>query len=651
VELLPEFWWKSKMKVALVGQPNCGKSTIFNHIASYKAVTSNFPGSTVSFTESKVSIYGEMCLCVDLPGTYSLVSSDMAELETRNYLITNEIDAIVNVVDASVLGRSLELTLQLLELEKPMVLCLNMIDEARRKGIFIDKEKLSEILGIPVVETVASKGEGVNELFRVVRTVCEKKPVGKVPHYSHHLERGISQLVAEIESYGIREPNVSTRFLAMRFLEDDPYFLKKYHSHAIIGVKNKLSRQIAKSCGQDPPLALSSERHAKSLDIFEAVAEVRAPAKDFREQIDNVLMHPIWGYFFLVLIMYGFFQIVFKFGGYLEGPLLDIFDGLVHQLQASYGTQNLWAKLLEGIIQGFSGGIAIVLPYLVPFLLGLSLLEDLGYLPRVAYLTDIFMHRIGLHGKSVIPFILGYGCSVPAVMATRILESRRERIIASILAVMVPCSARSTVIFGLVAFYLGPNAALSIYVLNILVIAISGKIMTRIMPEEAPGLILEVPAYRVPSARVLLLKTWFRLREFIYVAWPILIVGSVVLSLIEFAHWDLIINNLLYPITYALSLPKQVGVTLIFGILRKELSLIMLMQALGTNQLNQVMSHMQMMVFTIFVVFYIPCAATIGVLWKEIGRRWTLFTILFTTGLALFLAFLTKAIWLLIHLL
>ncbi len=635
------------MKVALVGQPNCGKSTIFNHIASYKAVTSNFPGSTVSFTESKVSIYGEMCLCVDLPGTYSLVSSDMAELETRNYLISNEVDAIVNVVDASVLGRSLELTLQLLELEKPMVLCLNMADEARRKGIFIDKEKLSEILGIPVVETVASKGEGVNELFRKVREVCEKKPVGKVPRYSKHIEEGLAKLTAEIERRGIHEPNVSTRFLAMRLLEDDPYFLKKYRSQEIIRIKNEISKEIANNCGQDPALALSSERHAKSLDIFEAVAQVKSPQKDIREDIDNVLMHPIWGYLFLVFIMYAFFQIVFKFGGYLEGPLLSIFDGLVHQLEASYGTQNFWAKMLEGIIQGFSGGIAIVLPYLVPFLLGLSLLEDLGYLPRVAYLTDIFMHKIGLHGKSVIPFILGYGCSVPAVMATRILESRRERIIASILAVMVPCSARSTVIFGLVAYYVGPNAALGIYVLNIFVIAIAGKIMTRIMPEEAPGLILEVPAYRLPSGRVLLLKTWFRLREFIYVAWPILIVGSVVLSIIEFAHWDLIINNLLYPITYALSLPKQVGVTLIFGILRKELSLIMLMQALGTNQLNQVMSHLQMMTFTIFVVFYIPCAATIGVLWKEIGGRWTLFTILFTTGLALFLALLTKYIWLL----
>jgi ferrous iron transport protein B len=247
----------------------------------------------------------------------------------------------------------------------------------------------------------------------------------------------------------------------------------------------------------------------------------------------------------------------------------------------------------------------------------------------------------------IIPFILGYGCSVPAVMATRILESRRERIIASILSVMVPCSARSTVIFGLVAYYVGPNAALGIYVLNIFVIAVAGKVMARLMPEEAPGLILEVPAYRLPSARVLLLKTWFRLREFIYVAWPILIVGSVVLSLIEFAHWDVVMNNLLYPITYALSLPKQVGVTLIFGILRKELSLIMLMQALGTNQLGQVLSHLQMMTFTIFVVFYIPCAATIGVLWKEIGGRWTLFTILLTTGLALFLALLTKYLWLL----
>ena len=634
------------MKIALVGQPNCGKSTIFNHIASYKAVTSNFPGTTVSFTESKVSLHGQICNCVDLPGTYSLVSSDWAEIDTRNYLISEEIDVIVNVVDASVLGRSLELTLQLLELRKPMVLCLNMADEARRKGIFIDTEKLSKILGIPVVETIAVKGEGLNELFRKVQAIAREKNIGIIPTYSPYIEDAIYKLEEHIEINNLQEPYVSKRFLALRILEEDPYFLKKFQSQeGLMALKKKAAAQVKRKCGQEPPLAISSERHGMSLNLFEEVAEIRKAKPDIRDRIDDVLMHPIWGYVFLILIMYGFFQIVFKFGGYLEGPLLDVFNNLIKQLESSYGSQTFLSKMIEGIIQGFSGGIAIVLPYLVPFLFGLSLLEDLGYLPRVAYLMDTFMHRIGLHGKSVIPFILGYGCSVPAVMATRILETKRERIIAAMLAVLVPCSARSTVIFGLVAYYVGPNAALGIYVLNLFVIALAGKIMTKIMPEEAPGLMLEVPAYRLPSFRVLLLKTWFRLREFVYIAWPILIVGSMVLSVIEYAHWDMIINNILYPFTYALSLPKQVGVTLIFGILRKELSLIMLMQAMGTNQLSQVMSHLQMMTFTIFVVFYIPCAATIGVLWKEIGRKWTLFTIGATTGLAFFLALLFKYIW------
>ncbi|NOY77461.1 MAG: ferrous iron transport protein B [Calditrichaeota bacterium] len=634
------------MKIALVGQPNCGKSTIFNHIASYKAVTSNFPGTTVSFTESKVSLHGQIFNCVDLPGTYSLVSSDWAEIDTRNYLISEEIDVIVNVVDTSVLGRSLELTLQLLELNKPMVLCLNMADEARRKGIFVNTEKLSSVLGIPVVETIAVKGEGLNELFRKVQQVAKEKTTGIIPTYSPCIEDAVQTLAEHIEINNLEGPFVSKRFLALRILEEDPYFLKKFQSQkGLMALKKKVAAEVKKKRGQEPPLAISSERHAMSLNIFEEVAEIRKAKPDIRGRIDDVLMHPLWGYVFLILIMYGFFQVVFKFGGYLEGPLLDIFNDLIKELETSYGSQTFLAKIVEGIIQGFSGGIAIVLPYLIPFLFGLSLLEDLGYLPRVAYLMDTFMHRIGLHGKSVIPFILGYGCSVPAVMATRILESRRERIIAAMLAVLVPCSARSTVIFGLVAFYVGPNAALGIYVLNLFVIAFAGKVMTKIMPEEAPGLMLEVPAYRLPSFKVLWLKTWFRLREFVYVAWPILIVGSMVLSVIEYAHWDLIINNLLYPFTYMLSLPKQVGVTLIFGILRKELSLIMLMQAMGTSQLSQVMTHLQMMTFTIFVVFYIPCAATIGVLWKEIGRKWTLFTIGATTGLAFFLALVFKYIW------
>jgi ferrous iron transport protein B len=267
--------------------------------------------------------------------------------------------------------------------------------------------------------------------------------------------------------------------------------------------------------------------------------------------------------------------------------------------------------------------VAIVLPYLLPFLVCLAVLEDLGYLSRVGYLMDALMHWLGLHGTATLPVLLGYGCSVPAVMATRILSSRRDRFIAAFLAVLVPCSARMTVIMALVGVYLGAYYALGIYVLNLLVVVLAGHILALIWPEISPGMLMEVPAFRVPAPKVVMMKTWWRLREFVVVAFPLLVAGSAILSLIEFYGWQQFINAALSPLTALLGLPRAVGLTLIFGVLRKELSLLMLMQALGTTNVASVMSVAQILIFTLFVTFYIPCMATLAAMFRELGWRLT----------------------------
>ncbi len=305
----------------------------------------------------------------------------------------------------------------------------------------------------------------------------------------------------------------------------------------------------------------------------------------------------------------------------------------------------MWYFIASGILEGLAGGIAIVLPFLVPFLFGLAFLEDVGYLPRIAFLMDAFLHKIGLHGKAIIPLILGYGCTVPAIMATRILESERDRFIASVLTTMIPCAARITIIFGLVAFYLGPKAAMFVYVLNIIVVAISGKILSNLLPEITPGMIMEIPDYHIPSMKVLLAKVWLRMKEFIVIAWPLLIVGSVALSLLKYWNLERFINQLISPITLLLGLPVAVGVTLIFGVLRKELSMIMLVQALGATDISTVMSATQIMTFTIFVLFYIPCVATIAVLIREIGTKRTVFTLLFTFIIAIVLSIAVRLVY------
>jgi ferrous iron transport protein B len=288
--------------------------------------------------------------------------------------------------------------------------------------------------------------------------------------------------------------------------------------------------------------------------------------------------------------------------------------------------------------------VAIVLPYLLPFLFGLGLLVDIGYLPRVAFLMDTFMHRIGLHGKAIVPFILGYGCNVPAVMSTRTLEEPRDRYLAAALATLVPCAARLAVVFGLVAFYLGPLAAFGLYLFNLIVIAVTGRVLSKIMPEDTPGLILEMPPYRMPTLKNVLSKSWFRVREFVVEAWPILIVGSAVLSILHYLNVAYIFNWVIRPVTWLMGLPSETGVPLIFGIFRKELSLVMLSQALGTIDFGSALTKTQMVVYATFVMFYLPCLATLSALKRELNTRAMLAIGALTVVIALVSALLVRGI-------
>jgi ferrous iron transport protein B len=353
-----------------------------------------------------------------------------------------------------------------------------------------------------------------------------------------------------------------------------------------------------------------------------------------------VLLHPFWGYIALVAILFLFFQTIYGIGSAIEGPVLAFFNQLAEEVTKLTGTQTFWGELAAGLVQGISGGVAIVMPYLIPFLLGLGLLEDIGYLPRIAFLMDGLMHRLGLHGKAIVPFILGYGCNVPAVMSTRILEERQDRFLAAALAVLVPCAARLSVVFGLVAFYLGPLWALGIYLFNMIVIALMGRLLTRLLPEDTPGLILEMPVYRMPTLKTVTNKAWFRIREFIVEAWPLLIAGSAVLAIMTYFNLNMPINWLVRPVTWILGLPTETGVPLIFGILRKEFSLIMLGQAVGASDFSTVLTPLQMLTFTVFVIFYIPCLPTLAVIRRELDWR-SMFSI---TGLTVIVALLAALV-------
>ena len=559
------------MRFALIGQPNCGKSTLFNSVAGYKAETGNFSGTTVTFTESRVRVLGQVVDLVDLPGSYALDGLNPAESETRRYLDSREVDAIINVADASHLAQSLELTLELLPLNRPIILALNMIDEAMRLGLRIDGEGLSRELGVPVLPLVASKGRGVKEVFVTAMREAES---GK-----QNAEGGRRKAEGR-------------------------------------GQKAEGGGQKAEGGGMS-----AVERHARARDLAARVVKQGEKRVTWRDRLDDVLLHPIWGYAFLLLVLFGFFEAVYGMGKIVEPPVLAFFDMLTQGALRPFGEGTLLWEMVLGVMQGIAAGVAIILPYLLPFLFGLGLLEDIGYLPRVAFLMDTFMHRIGLHGKAIVPFILGYGCNVPAVMSTRSLEEPRDRYLAAALATLVPCAARLAVVFGLVAFYLGPVAAFALYLFNLLVIAVTGRVLSRLMPEDTPGLILEMPPYRVPTLKNVASKAWFRVREFVVEAWPLLIAGSAVLAVLNYFDFAYIFNWLIRPFTWLMGLPAEVGVPLIFGILRKELSLVMLGQALGTTDFSASLTSGQMLVYATFVMFYLPCLATLSVLKRELGTR------------------------------
>jgi ferrous iron transport protein B len=634
--------------VIFIGQPNSGKSTLFNSIAGHKAETSNFPGTTVKHTHSRVNIEGRLLDIIDLPGTYSLCPSDSAERVAFTHVFNEKPDIIVNVVDASILSRNLEFTLELLELEYPTIVALNMVDLAEKKGVKVDPKKLEKILGVPVIPTIASHGRGIKELLDEVFKLSDGGSSVEAEKFSKDVEQKIAELANLLpENFSIV---ANKRFTAIKLIESENLFCDTMLTELDPPLKKNLER-IRKEIEQkrDAPAfeVIAAERHHLALKIFEETSKVqRGKRITWDKKIDDVIMHPFWGYLILIAVFLTFFLIIFKIGNPLEGILLKPLSTLRHALSSGLGSSLLF-YLSDGLLQGIGGGLAIVLPYFIPLLFLMSFLEDLGYLARAGFLLDTFMHRMGLHGKSVSPFMLGFGCNVPAIVSTRILESKRDRIITSLLIPFIPCSARTTIILALIAFYLGPFWALGFYLMNILLVAVLGRVITLFTKDSSPGLILEIPSLKMPSLKNMAVKTYFQIKSFVKFAWPILIGGSVVLSLLHYIRADRLINDILAPlIEKMLGLPHELGVTLIFGFLRKELSLLMMLQALGVSYQNlmTVISREQLIVFTVFVSFFIPCLSTFAVLWKEVGKKVAFLSVVLSISVAILMSLAVRAL-------
>jgi ferrous iron transport protein B len=605
--------------IALAGNANVGKSSIFNQLTGLGQIIGNWPGKTVEKAEGVLLHDNKHIKIIDLPGIYSLSTYSQEEIVSRNFIALEHPDVVVNVVDATALERNLFFTLQLLEMGPPLVIALNLIDIVKKKGITINEKKLGQLLGAPIIPTTATKGIGVHE---IVDAAIEQttRPSQKVKHdirYGPEIEKRIEKLKPLLSEINLGYP---LRWTAIKLLEGDIEIVQKVKEKnpEVVTAANILAGEISEIHKEPCATVITSERYAVAARIVQEVQTFKESEKSsMGERLDALSMHGVWGYVLMFTIMLSILMVMSFFGGWLSETLQNLFESMNPHLS------GLWPDLAwNGGVVGFYATLSIALGFILPFYLILGVLEDSGYLPKIAYLMDRPCHTIGLHGKACIPMFLAFGCNVPACVGCRIMETKRDRFIAIFLSTLVPCSARTVVILGLVGAYVGVQWALALYVVDFILIFIIGRLLNRLLPGVSVGIIMEMPPYRLPSAKVVLKQAWNRFKPFLITALPLIIIGSIVIEAMRITHILSLVSDAMSPVTVVwLGLPAFTGFLFIFGILRKEAALVLLTTAAGTLNIQSVMSPVQMIVFALVIMIYVPCVATIAALVRETGWK------------------------------
>jgi len=661
----PFYRGSGRLRIALVGQPNAGKSTLFHAVSSTSIDHGHLRGTDAAYQRCTVQIGMDEVELVDLPAMSSLQNLHGDDLEGLKYLLWGDArplisahesgeppapfsrpDMLVHIVDASTLLRHLELTLELIELGLPIVLGLNMMDEARRKGVQIDVELLEKELGIPVVPMTAIKGHGISRLFeRAVQAVREKACPLPQPSGEHIRQWG-RMLAGAVDRPDVhRAFSVPQPFLIRQLKQADEYFCSELACHfpAVSAEVWDIRRQADASLPRPLAEEVAADYHHRAANLFNHVARLthRSQTITWEDRLDALFLHPNWGLFGSVSMFALVLFVVFEVSSGIDAATSARLAEFVSQWQPE-GTMGVVGR---AVADGIVGLIGIVIPYMLPLVLMLVLLEESGVMQRVAFVVDRFFHYIGLHGKVAVPFLLGLGCNVPAIAATKSVVSGRDRVVASLLITFVPCSARSAIILALGGKYLGGIGIFGIFMLNLLIIALLGKLLVKRYPDISPGLIQEIPAYAIPRIKPVLQATWQRTSDILTIVTPLLVGGSIVLALLHHIGADYWINEALTPITvWALGLPVVLGVPILFGVLRKELSLLMIYQALGTFDVGAVLDWVQISTFLIFLMFYVPCISTFAVMIKVIGRREAVFSLGLSIGVALIVSLVVRAL-------
>jgi ferrous iron transport protein B len=657
-----------KLRIAIVGQPNSGKSTFFNSLTNFKVNTANYAGTTVNYHITSVIVKNYEIELIDLPGIYSFGYSDLAEKVTFEILTKEKIDGIIQVIETPAFAHSLVLTMDLLTLDIPLVIALNMIDEASSKGVFINSELLEYLFNVPVIETIASKGYNCYKtVFRIINEI------EKLHNRNFKDNCDINNNVNNLDNNLVALENYVSKGVLQ--VEELKYLVKEYKNiwrNLIEDVFRSTNCHI-KDCKLMPACLMNIEKielqnqnylnyyikvrnellKIKSFiirNINDFVITYDKPKPTLDDILDKLVLHNIWGYVLLSLILLITFGLVFFVGSKLGDFVESIADRFWNLLGINFiidfltnNSLGFISPLIRGLVDGINGGIGIVLPYLIPLVLFISILEDSGYIPRMVYLFDNILRKFGFSGKSILAFILGYGCNVTAIMSLRNLTSFSERVLAGIVIPLIPCSARTVVIMALVTAYLGPIWGLSMYLFSLFTLSIVLLIIQRFSNLKYPTLIMHIPSYRFPTLKSLILKTYLKIKSFFYNALPVLIFGTILLNYLAYFNLQDVINKALSLLTVnLLGLPEVVGLPLIFGVLAKEYALALLYTALKTENVLSVMTIPQVLVFTVFVMLYTPCISTIATQIKEIGAKYTFYSVVLSLFIAVFVSTIVK---------
>ena len=703
------------INVALVGNPNCGKTSLFNIASGAHEHVGNYSGVTVDAKEGFFDFQGYHFRIVDLPGTYSLSAYTPEELYVRKHIIEETPDVIINVADSSNLERNFYLTTQLIDMNVRMVIALNMYDELESSGNKLDYIKLSQLIGVPMIPTVCRRGEGIDQLFHVIIGIYESgdflsqkgeirseiledlrdwhktyvpdhefgshkeeedaRPRGYMRHihinHGPELERSIEEVKKAISQNEDIRHKYSTRFLSIKLLENDKeienFISTLPNGKEIIAIRNKETLRIRKVMNEDSEQAITDAKYGFITGALkETFTDNHLEKEQTTRVIDSIVTHRIWGYPIFFLFLYIMFEGTFVLGDYPMQGIEWLVDQLGNLIRNNMTEGPLKDLLIDGIIGGV-GGVIVFLPNILILYFFISILEDSGYMARAAFIMDKIMHRMGLHGKSFIPLIMGFGCNVPAIMATRTIEDRKSRLITMLVNPLMSCSARLPIYLVMIGAFF-PNCAsfmlLCIYTAGILLAVIMARIFSKFLVkgEDSP-FVMELPPYRMPTSKSIMRHTWEKGAQYLKKMGGIIMIASIIIwflgyypqhdayeSVAEQQKNSYIgqIGKAIEPVIKPLGFDWKLGIGLISGVGAKEL-VVSTLGVLYTNEgdvenvnlSNRIpITPLVALAYMLFVLIYFPCIATFAAIKQESGSwKWAIFTAGYTTGLAWLIAF------------